>query len=186
MLVAAMIRVSTFFVSTPPRRMNSRSWITRNSFAWVSTGTLPISSKKIVPLSASSKSPFLAATAPVNAPLRWPNRFDSSRSGGRLPEFTVTKGWSARGEPACRARAASSLPVPLSPSTRIVVRLIAACVISSNTWRMRGLRPMMFRRPSFWVRRLARRVRFSVTSRRFSAAFRTTTSTSSFLKGLVM
>ena len=98
----------------------------------------------------------------------------------------MTKGWSARGEPACRARAASSFPVPLSPSTRIVVRLIAAWVISSNTWRMRGLRPMMFRNPSFWVRRFARRARFSVTSRRFSAAFRTTTSTSSFLNGLVM
>ena len=181
-----MMRASTFFVSTPPSRMNSRSCITRSSLACVSIGTLPISSKKIVPLSASSNSPFLAATAPVKAPLRWPNRFDSSRSGGRLPEFTVTKGWSARGEPAWRARAASSLPVPLSPSTRIVVRLSAAWAINSNTWRMRGLRPMMFRSPCFCVRRLARSVRFSVTSLRFSAALRTTTITSSFLNGLVM
>ena len=56
--IAAMIRTSTLIVSMPPRRMKSRSWITRSSFACVSSGTLPISSKKMLPLSARSNSPF--------------------------------------------------------------------------------------------------------------------------------
>src|SRR5215204_3016985 len=93
-----MIRTSTLMFSTPPSRMNSRSWMTRSSLAWVSSGMLPISSKKIVPLSASSNSPFFGYTAPVNAPLTWPNRFDSSKSGGRLPELTVMNARSARDE----------------------------------------------------------------------------------------
>ena len=41
------------------------------------------------------------------------------------------------------ARATSSLPVPLSPSIRIVDRLGAAWMIRSKTCRIRGLRPMM-------------------------------------------
>ena len=49
--------------------MNSFSWITRSSFAWVSRWMLPISSKKIEPPSATSKSPRLLAIAPVKAPL---------------------------------------------------------------------------------------------------------------------
>ena len=93
-----MMRTSTLIVSTPPSRMNSRSWITRSSLACVSSGMLPISSKKIVPLSASSNRPFFGYTAPVNAPLTWPKRFDSSRSGGRLPELTVMNALSARAE----------------------------------------------------------------------------------------
>jgi hypothetical protein len=59
MFVAAMMRTSTLMVSTPPRRMNSRSWMTRSSLGWVSSGTLPISSKKMLPRSATSNSPFL-------------------------------------------------------------------------------------------------------------------------------
>ena len=81
---------------------------------------MPISSKKIEPPSATSKSPFLLATAPVKAPRTWPKRFDSSRSVGIEPELTVTKGAPERGECVWIARATSSLPVPLSPSTRIV------------------------------------------------------------------
>ena len=53
---------------------------------------LPISSKKIEPPSATSNRPFLAAIAPVKAPLTCPKRVDSSRSGGIEPELTVTKG----------------------------------------------------------------------------------------------
>ena len=34
----------------------------------------------------------------VNAPLVWPNRVDSSRSGGSWPLLTATNNWSARGE----------------------------------------------------------------------------------------
>ena len=181
-----MIRTSTLIVSIPPSRMNSRSWITRSSLACVSSGTLPISSKKIVPLSASSNSPFFGYTAPVNAPFTWPNRFDSSRSGGRLPELTVMKARSARVEFWCSARATSSLPVPLSPLISIVVRLGAACMIRSNTWRMRELRPMISPKRLACACRFWRSVRFSVTSRRWATALRSTPRTSSFLNGLVM
>ena len=84
------------------------------------------------------------------------------------------------------ARATSSLPVPLSPWIRIVDRLGAAWMIRSNTCRIRGLLPMMF--ANLWYRSWMfwRRLRFSCTSRRRSMALRTTTSTSSFLNGLVM
>ena len=90
--MAAMIRTSTCRVSTPPRRMNSFSWITRSSLAWVSSGMLPISSKKIEPPLAISNRPFLLAMAPVKAPLTWPKRLLSSRSAGIEPELTVTNG----------------------------------------------------------------------------------------------
>ena len=92
-----MMRVSTFCVSTQPTRMNSFSWRTRRSFACVSSEIVPISSKKIEPPSATSKRPFLLAIAPVKAPLTWPKRFDSSRSVGIEPEFTVTNGAPERG-----------------------------------------------------------------------------------------
>ena len=66
---------------------------------------------------ASSKRPFLSATAPVKAPLTWPKSSDSSSLSGSAPQLTGTKAREAR-EP-CRwmARATSSLPVPVSPVT---------------------------------------------------------------------
>src|SRR5882672_8332065 len=106
------MRTSTLMVSIPPSRMKSRSWITRSSVACVSIGTLPISSKKMLPLSARSNMPFFGYTAPVNAPLTCPNSVDSSRSGGRLPELTVTNERSDREEFAWIALATSSLPLP--------------------------------------------------------------------------
>ena len=55
----------------------------------------------------------------------------------------MTNARSARVEFWWSARATSSLPVPLSPLIRIVVRLGAAWMIRSNTCRIRGLRPMI-------------------------------------------
>ncbi len=104
---------------------------------------LPISSKKIEPPEAASNSPFLLATAPVKAPLTWPNRLLSSRSGGIEPELTVTKGPSARREWWWIALATSSLPVPLSPSTRMLLLAGAASLISSKTFRIGFDLPMM-------------------------------------------
>ncbi len=52
----------------PPTRSNSDSCRARSSFTCISTGTSPISSRKRVPLSASSKRPGLEPTAPVKAP----------------------------------------------------------------------------------------------------------------------
>ena len=66
----------------------------------------------------------------------------------------------------CSARATSSLPVPLSPLIRIVVRLGAACMIRSNTWRIRELRPMISPKRLACACRFWRSARFSATSRR--------------------
>ena len=148
---------------------------------------LPISSKKMLPLSARSKSPFFGYTAPVNAPLTCPNSVDSSRSGGRLPESTVTN--------------------DLSDARRVDVNgardeLLAGAALAGDEDRGAAGRRLgdqlehldhpraaaddareLVQPP----RRVAlRRWVFSSRRRRCSIAFRSTTSTSSFLNGLVM
>ena len=50
----------------------------------------PISSRKIVPPSASSKRPFLSRIAPVKAPFTWPNSSLSSSDSGSAPQLTGT------------------------------------------------------------------------------------------------
>src|ERR1035441_5072427 len=62
--------------------MNLRSCNTRRILLCVSMLIVPISSRKSVPRSATSNSPFFDATALVKAPLTCPNSVDSSRSGG--------------------------------------------------------------------------------------------------------
>ncbi len=57
-LVAAIRRIFTLIVLLPPKRSNSPSWSTRRSLACSSRGSSPISSKKSVPPSASSKRPI--------------------------------------------------------------------------------------------------------------------------------
>src|SRR5260370_19259693 len=56
-----------------------------------SLGSSPISSKKSVPVSAASTSPFLFVSAPVNAPRTCPNNSDSIRVGLRDWQSTATK-----------------------------------------------------------------------------------------------
>ena len=63
---------STFTLAVPPTRRNSLRSRTRRSFAWVERSISAISSRKSVPPSASSKSPFLRSFAPVKAPLLVP------------------------------------------------------------------------------------------------------------------
>ena len=75
----------------------------------------PISSRKIVPPSASSSLPALSRYAPVKLPRTWPNISDSSRVSVTPAQFTATNGPRARGLPAWMASAMSSLPTPLSP-----------------------------------------------------------------------
>ena len=115
MLVAAMMRTSTWISEIPPRCMKRRSCSTRRILACVSRPMVAISSRKSVPLSATSNRPFFEAMALVNAPLTWPNSVDSSRSVGMEPVLTGTKGLSRRGEFRWIALAMTSLPVPLSP-----------------------------------------------------------------------
>jgi hypothetical protein len=68
----------------------------------------PISSRKKVPLSATSNRPGLSATAPVNAPRRWPNSSESSRLSLNAEQFVTTNLRSRRGEIWWIARATSS------------------------------------------------------------------------------
>ena len=114
-LVAAMIRTSTWIGALPPTRSNSRSWRTRSSLAWVSRGSSPISSRKSVPPSASSKRPMRRAMAPVKAPFSWPNSSLSTSPAGRAAQLTLISGLAVRRLWEWIARAISSLPVPVSP-----------------------------------------------------------------------
>src|ERR1017187_7609497 len=62
------MRTSTRCGSVAPSAVNSFSWMTRSSLICVSGPRVPISSKKIVPRSATSKYPFLVCMALVKAP----------------------------------------------------------------------------------------------------------------------
>ena len=55
----------------------------------------PTSSRNSVPPLATSKSPLWSRSAPVNAPLRWPNSSLSTRFSDRAPQLTGTNGMSA-------------------------------------------------------------------------------------------
>ncbi len=68
------------------------------------------------------------------------------------------------------AFATSSLPVPLSPTTRIVEREGATWAISWKTWSIFGLLPTSsMKRP--WSRSAVRSSRFSSSSRRLVRPF---------------
>ncbi|MNV50720.1 hypothetical protein D3C71_1427450 [compost metagenome] len=64
---------------------------------------------------AVSNRPSRRLAAPVKAPRSWPNSSDCTRAAGIAPQFTARNGCACRGDSACRACAASSLPVPVSP-----------------------------------------------------------------------
>ena len=93
-------------------------------------------------------------------------------------------GLSARGLLTCIAFATSSLPVPLSPTTRMVEREGAAWVMSPNTCCMRGLLPTISEKRA-WSRSAPRSSRFSSCSRRWLRPLLRMCSTSWCLKGFV-
>ena len=66
--------------------------------------------------------------APVKAPFSCPNSSDSIRFSGMAPQSTSINGPSWRGLRPCRTRAASSLPQPVSPSSRTVQEEAATVV----------------------------------------------------------
>ena len=74
-----------------------------------------------------------AATAPVNAPFSWPKSSVSSSVSGIAAQLIATNGPSLRALSACSARAKSSLPVPLSPSSSTVVSVAAARCSATDT-----------------------------------------------------
>src|SRR5205814_1541553 len=77
-------------VSLPTRR-TTPSWITRSNFAWMDFGISISSSRNSVPPLAISSSPGLSRTAPVNAPLQWPNISDSSSGSGSAAQLIATR-----------------------------------------------------------------------------------------------
>src|SRR5437667_242165 len=92
-----MRRTSTRMGVLPPTRSTSFSWLARSSFAWVSSGMSPTSSRKSVPPSAASNFPSRRAIAPVNAPRSWPKSSLSTSSWLRAAQFILTSGLARRG-----------------------------------------------------------------------------------------
>ena len=84
-----------------------------------------------MPPSASAKRPRRLAVAPVKAPLTWPNSSDSMSGSGIAAQFTVMNGMSRCALFAWIARAASSLPVPVSP----VISTVLFERDTSSSWR---------------------------------------------------
>jgi len=77
---------------------------------------------------ASSTSPFLFSTAPLKAPFTWPNNSLSMSVPTSEPQSMGTN--SPCGLALCTARATTSLPVPLSPSSSTESRLRETLVMS--------------------------------------------------------
>jgi hypothetical protein len=73
-----------------------------------------------VPPSADSKRPIRRSVAPVNEPFSWPKSSLSSRLSESAAQWTAMKGPLERGLDWWIAWAICSLPVPDSPSIRIV------------------------------------------------------------------
>ena len=65
---------------------------------WSESGISVTSSRKSVPPSAISKSPFLSSCAPVKLPFLWPKSSLSSRFSGIAAQFWLTKSLSRRRE----------------------------------------------------------------------------------------
>ena len=127
--MAVTRRTSTLMVAFPPTRSKERSSpSTRSSFTCVAGSISPISSKNNVPPLACSKRPIRLSDAPVKAPFSCPNNSLSSNCGESAAQCTATNFPFGRSLSACKACAASSLPVPLSPEISTVARVGA-------TWR---------------------------------------------------
>jgi hypothetical protein len=107
---------------------------------------------------------------------------------GMAAQFTGTKGAPVRGERSWRRRAASSLPVPLSPRRSTVAEAGATCRSVSRAARKVGALPTSppsAASPENRARR-ARSARFSATSEARSSACRTDFTMAWRFTGLVM
>ena len=122
-----MIRTLKLLSDLSPTGRYRLSCMARSSICWVSSARLPTSSRNSVPPSASWKYPFLALSAPVNAPLTCPKKVDGASSLVSEPQSTATKGLPARLLLSCRWWAICSLPVPFSPN---IITLISVAATS--------------------------------------------------------
>src|SRR5687767_8304736 len=159
-LVAETTRTSARCVREEPTRSKSPVSSARSSRACCAGGTLPISSRKIVPPSASSKRPPRSALASVKAPFTWPNISLSNTDSARPPAFTAMKDFSARSDQSCISRASRLLPVPGSP-------VISTLASERATWRASRTTSCIGREVAIRLApSLARRIAFSSASRR--------------------
>jgi hypothetical protein len=117
------------------------SWTTRRSLAWRDSGISVSSSRKNVPLFATSRRPTFSRSAPVNDPFLWPNISDSSSCSGTAAQFNGTNGPFARRLWRWTNWANSSLPVPLSPISMTDASVWATFLASSTTRRNAGEAP---------------------------------------------
>ena len=146
--MAAMMRTSTVRVVRLPTRWISPVSSARSNLTWVSSGSSPTSSRKMVEPSASSKRPIWRSKAPVKAPFSWPNSTDSTRFSGIAPQLTVWSCFLPRGEAAWIAWATISLPEPLSPSISTETRARAALAAIASAVRNWGAEPTISSKPS--------------------------------------
>jgi len=145
LFVAATSRTSTSRLFVPPTRSKRRSCSTRSSLTWMAGGISPTSSRKRVPPSASSKRPCRWPMAPVKAPFSWPNSSLSSSVSGMAAQLIGTNcPVRSRADAWWMARAISSLPVPVSPSSSTVVVVCATLLTSSKMECICGFLLMMF------------------------------------------
>jgi len=124
-LVAEIIRTFTFVGFVSPIFIYSPDSSTRSNLACNSNAISPISSRKIVPLLATSNKPFLSFIAPVNEPALWPNISLSSKSLLKAEQFIATKAFSLRRLLRWIACAKTSFPVPVSPVSNTVTSVAA-------------------------------------------------------------
>ena len=146
---------------------------TRSSFTWLSGSISPISSRNSVPPSASSMSPGLASDRAGERALLVAEQLGLEHLARQRAAVDGHEGPArARGERSWMARATSSLPVPLSPSTSTEESVGATRSTMRSTSSICGLRgDDAAERPgagSSW----ARRATFSRRSWPFSAALR--------------
>ena len=150
-----MTRTSASSVRVAPSGSYCLSWSTRRRRTCKAWLTSPISSSNRVPPRARAKRPGLSLVAPVKAPALYPKSSDSSSVSGSAPQLTATNGPSRRPLSPWMARATSSLPVPVSPWSRIVLSLSAIRGSTSSSRRIEVLRLTMsptWKRPLTWVR----------------------------------
>ena len=123
----------------------------------------------MVPPCAASNDPARAATAPVNAPRACPNSSPSISELASAAQSTITNGPAARADASWIARAASSLPVPVSPRISTGASLCATRAICANSSRIGVLAPI--RPPKLLVRpQLDRRRRRRIAQHDLGAA----------------
>ena len=99
-----------------------------------------------MPPEACSNSPRWRAEAPVNAAASWPNSSLASTLSASAAQFSATNGPSARRLPSWSARATSSLPAPVSPSTSTGSSLGATRTTRAISWRIGSLPATSFER----------------------------------------